>query len=157
MIGLIAPMLATLVPKPFHREGWVYEEKYDGVRALAYRRGDGSRLYSRNLKEITGEFPEITEAVTGLSDGPFVLDGEIVAFDHQGVSRFQLLQRRALGEPIHPVFAVFDCLERDAAGLLERPLAERRRAVEAMMPARRGVLMLSQHRSRSYGVVGFPV
>jgi len=56
-----------------------------------YRRREGTRLYSRNLKEITGEFPEIAEAVTGLSDSPFVLDGEIVAFDRQGVSRFQLL------------------------------------------------------------------
>ena len=149
MIGLIAPMLATLVPKPFHRKGWVNEEKYDGVRALAYRRREGTRLYSRNLKEITGEFPEIAEAVTGLSDSPFVLDGEIVAFDRQGVSRFQLLQRRSLGEPIHPVFAVFDCLERDAAGLLERPLTERRRAVETLVPVHRGVLMQARRLPRN--------
>ena len=55
MIKPIRPMLATLVPKPFHRPGWVYEEKYDGIRALAYRRGRSVRLYSRNLKDITAE------------------------------------------------------------------------------------------------------
>jgi len=69
-----------------------------------------------------------------------VLDGEIVAFDRHGVSRFQLLQRRALGERIHPVFAIFDCLGGNGVDLLRRPLAERRRALEAMVLPRRGFL-----------------
>jgi bifunctional non-homologous end joining protein LigD len=141
MITLIRPMLATLVSKPFHRPGWVYEEKYDGVRALAYRRGARVRLYSRNLKDITAEYAEIAEALRRLRPANFVLDGEIVAFDRRGVSRFQLLQRRALGERIRPRFAIFDCLEWDGGGLLRRPLAERRRALEAMVPSGRGALM----------------
>jgi bifunctional non-homologous end joining protein LigD len=103
MIPPIRPMLATLVPKPFHRAGWVYEEKYDGVRALAYRRRSRVRLYSRNLKDITAEYSEIAGALGRLATGKFVLDGEIVAFDRRGVSRFQLLQRRALGERIRNV------------------------------------------------------
>jgi len=81
MITLIRPMLATLVPKPFHRPGWVYEEKYDGIRTLAYRRRRRIRLYSRNLNDLTAEFPDITCALQGLVGGDFVLDGEIVAFD----------------------------------------------------------------------------
>src|SRR5258707_15867731 len=80
MITLIRPMLATLVPKPFHRPGWVYEEKYDGIRTLAYRRRRRIRLYSRNLNDLTAEFPDITRALQGLVGGDFVLDGEIVAF-----------------------------------------------------------------------------
>ena len=59
VIKLIRPMLATLVPEPFHRRGWVNEEKYDGFRALVYRRRRRVRLYSRSLKEITAEFPRI--------------------------------------------------------------------------------------------------
>ena len=141
MIKPIRPMLATLVPKPFHRPGWVYEEKYDGVRALAYRRGRRVRLYSRNLKNVTAEFPEIARALGGVPGGDVVLDGEIVAFDRRGVSRFQLLQRRALGESIHPVFAIFDCLEQAGVKLLRRPLARRRRALEAIVPSGRGVLI----------------
>ncbi|OLE36676.1 MAG: hypothetical protein AUG00_09930 [Candidatus Rokubacteria bacterium 13_1_20CM_2_70_7] len=70
-----------------------------------------------------------------------MLDGEIVAFDRHGVSRFQLLQRRALGERIRPAFPIFDCLERDGVELLGRPLAERRRALETIVPPRRGVLL----------------
>jgi len=137
MIKLIRPMLATLVPKPFHRPGWVYEEKYDGVRALAYRRGRRVRLHSRTLRDITAEFSEIARALQALRGGAFVLDGEVVAFDRQGVSRFQLLQR----DRIHAAFAVFDCLEQEGAALLGRPLAERRRALEALVPPRRGALM----------------
>jgi bifunctional non-homologous end joining protein LigD len=134
-------MLATLVSKPFHRPGWVYEEKYDGVRALAYRRGQRVRLYSRNLREITADFPEIARALQDLPDGDAVLDGEIVAFDRRGVSRFQLLQRRALGEHIQAVYAIFDCLQRGGVELLRRPLRDRRRALEAIAPRRGGLLM----------------
>ena len=141
MIKLIRPMLATLVPEPFHRRGWVYEEKYDGIRALAYRRRRRVRLYSRSLKEITAEFPGIARALEGLAGGDVVVDGEIVALDRRGVSRFQLLQRRTLGEEVHPAFAIFDCLERSGVELLRRPLAERRRALEAIVPSGRGVLM----------------
>src|SRR2546428_757549 len=95
MTRLIRPMLATLTPKPFHRPGWVYEEKYDGVRALAYRRGRRVRLYSRTLRDITTEFPEIARALQGLPDGDLVLDGEIVAFDRHAVSGFHRHHRTA--------------------------------------------------------------
>jgi bifunctional non-homologous end joining protein LigD len=56
-----------------------------------------------------------------------------VAFDARGVSRFQLLQRRAAGEGVRPVFAVFDCLERGGDRLLRRPLNERRAALEELL------------------------
>ena|SRR2546425_8148809 len=140
-LPLIRPMLATLAAEPFHRPGWVYEEKYDGIRALAYRRRGRVRLYSRNLKDITGEFPEVAQTLQGPPGGDFVLDGEVVAFDSHDVSRFQLLQRRAMGEAVSTVFAAFDCLERDGVELLLRPLAQRRRALEELVPPRRGVLM----------------
>ena len=132
---LVAPMLATLVPEPFDRPGWVYEEKYDGHRAMAYRRGKELLLVSRNLKDITAGFPAIAAALTRLPARDFVLDGEIVAFDEHDVSRFQLLQRRGTSDAIKPVFAVFDCLSREGLDLITRELDERRRAVEAIVPA----------------------
>jgi bifunctional non-homologous end joining protein LigD len=144
VIKLIGPMLATLVPEPFQSPGWVYEEKYDGIRALGYRRRGRAHLYTRNLRDVTAEFPEIARALEGLRGGDLVVDGEIVALDRRGVSRFQFLQRRAVGGASRPAFAVFDCLERDGVALLERPLAERRRAVEALVPSRPGVLMRSR-------------
>jgi bifunctional non-homologous end joining protein LigD len=134
-------MLATLVAEPFHRPGWVYEEKYDGDRTVAYRTHGRVRLISRNLNDVTADFPDIARALAELPGGDIILDGEIVALDPQGVSRFQLLQRRGAGEPTRVMFAIFDCLARDGKDLLQRPLAERRRALEAVVPSRHGVLM----------------
>jgi bifunctional non-homologous end joining protein LigD len=152
MLPRIRPMLATLVPEAFERPGWVYEEKYDGVRALAYRRRRRVQLYSRNELELTREFPEICRALAELPGGDFVLDGELVALDRRGVSRFQRLQRR--GDGTGSRFAVFDCLERDGKSLLELPLRERRRALEALIPARGGVLLRSRRLTKG-GLAGF--
>src|ERR1700730_15351858 len=102
-------MLATLVKQPFDRPGWVYEEKYDGDRILAYKQRDAVRLVSRNAKDRPAMFPRIASAVRALPARPLLLDGEVVAFDRHGISRFQLLQRGG----VEPSYAVFDCLYRD--------------------------------------------
>jgi bifunctional non-homologous end joining protein LigD len=125
-------MLATLVDGPFHLTGWVYEEKYDGIRILAYKDGRRVQLITRNLKDRTADFPEIAAAVAALSAPTLVLDGEVVLFDQQHVSRFQLLQRRELGERSRrPVFAVFDCLYARGRDLRSAPLSRRRAVLEA--------------------------
>jgi bifunctional non-homologous end joining protein LigD len=139
--AIIDPMLATLVKEPVDRPGWVFEEKYDGDRMIAYRRGTRVRLLSRNNKDRTEQFPEIARALAGLPDAPFILDGEIVVLDRRDVSRFQLLQRRAMGEAIRPTYAIFDCLEAGGRSLLERPLRDRREALERIVPERADVLM----------------
>ncbi len=119
-------MLATLVDKPFDRPGWVYEEKYDGYRILAYKEGKRVTLYSRNAKDRTHSFSEVASAISALPDGTLLLDGEVVAFDKNLVSRFQLLQQ---GEAPY-VYMVFDCLYRAGKDLRSRPLPERREALE---------------------------
>jgi bifunctional non-homologous end joining protein LigD len=123
-------MLATLTDVPFHRPGWVYEEKYDGIRVLAEKDGSRVRLLSRNLRDRTSDFPEIVAAVTALPAPTLVLDGEVVVFEASRVSRFQLLQRREDGAAT-PVYALFDCLFARGQDLRGRPLAERRRVLEA--------------------------
>src|SRR5215813_5373097 len=76
-------MLATLVPKPFDQAGWVYEEKYDGIRILAYKEATRVRLLTRNELDRTDSFKGITEAINALHDATVLLDGEVVAFDAQ--------------------------------------------------------------------------
>ena len=121
-----SPMLATLVSEPFHRPGWIYEEKYDGYRILAYKEGGRVTLLSRNGKNRTETFSEVAEAIAKLSDPALLLDGEVVAFDRKLVSRFQLLQQ---GE-VPQVYAVFDCLYRKGKDLRGEPLPVRRAALE---------------------------
>jgi bifunctional non-homologous end joining protein LigD len=121
-------MLATLVDEPFHRPGWVYEEKYDGIRLIAAKDGRGVTLRTRNLIDRTADFPDIARAIAALPAPTLVLDGEAVAFDADQVSRFGLLQRGAGGTR---TFAVFDCLYARGHDLRALPLAERRAALEA--------------------------
>jgi bifunctional non-homologous end joining protein LigD len=124
-------MLATLSPEIPTGPNWVFEEKYDGIRALAYRTKRKVRLWSRNGLDLTAGFPDVAAAVAALPGGDLVLDGELVVFDHAGVSRFQLLQRRDAGG--RPEYAVFDLLERDGTPLLKRPVKERRAALAAVL------------------------
>jgi bifunctional non-homologous end joining protein LigD len=134
------PMLATLVDAPFERPGWVFEEKYDGYRILAYKEGAKVTLESRNEKNRTERFGEVAKAVGELPDRTLLLDGEVVAFDRKGVSRFQLLQQ---GDAERS-FAVFDCLYRNGHDLRGRPLEERRRELEAALRKSPGRLFVSR-------------
>lgn len=125
----VNPMLATLVDKPFDRSGWVYEEKYDGFRILAYKEGKRVTLLSRNDKDRTQTFPHVAKALAGLRCETLLLDGEVVVFDRHGVSRFQLLQELKS----EPQYAVFDCLYKDGVDLRQSPLRDRRAALEKVI------------------------
>src|SRR6202051_3455679 len=122
-------MLALLVPKPFHRPGWVFEEKSDVIRILTYKEGAKVTLLSRNDLDRTATFAGIAAAVDQLRDRTLILDGEVVAFDSKGVSRFHLLQR---GD-VQQHFAVFDCLYRNGRDLPPEPLSRRRQELEAAL------------------------
>src|SRR5690606_19169732 len=88
------PMLAQPGPVPDRDDGWAYEMKWDGVRALAYVEGGRVRLYSRARKEITVAYPELAGLAGAVGDRPCVLDGEVVAFDDRGRPSFEALQPR---------------------------------------------------------------
>jgi len=142
-------MLATLVAQPFDRPGWVYEEKYDGDRILAYKEGPRVQLLSRNGKDSTSRFPKIVAAIGRLRPATLLLDGEVVVFDRKAVSRFQLLQQ-SRGEA---AYAVFDCLFDDGKDLRHEPLSARRAALEDAV-ATKGVLLLS-HRLAANGLAAY--
>jgi bifunctional non-homologous end joining protein LigD len=66
---------ATQVATPFHRPGWVYEEKVDGYRIAATKAADGTRLIGRNGIQHTKRFPALVQALGSLSADAFLLDG----------------------------------------------------------------------------------
>ncbi len=129
----VKPMLATLVGEPFHRPGWVFEEKYDGFRLLAYKEGVRITLLSRNAKDRTTTFAGVAQAVAKLKPRTLLLDGEVVAFDRRGVSRFQLLQNLQSEPDSKYQYAVFDCLYSDGRDLRKQPLTRRREALEKVV------------------------
>jgi bifunctional non-homologous end joining protein LigD len=132
-------MLATLVAAPFHEPGWIYEEKYDGIRVLAYKEGKHVLLLSRNDIDRTRHFAEIAGTIARLRPATLLLDGEVVVFDRKKISHFQLLQQ-SKGKP---VYVLFDCLYADTKDLRQEPLSARRKVLEEWAPVS-GVMPLSR-------------
>ena len=137
-------MLATLSPSIVEGPDWVFEEKYDGIRAVAGRERGQVKMWSRMLQDLTGGFPHIVAAVEGLGHGDLMIDGELVALDAKGVSRFQLLQRRGSAGASPTRYAIFDLLMEDGRSLMSRPLSERRAALERLLGRRTAPLFLSR-------------
>ena len=141
------PMLASEVKQPFHKPGWVYEEKYDGYRAMAYKDGAGVRLLSRNLKDLTRQFEEVAAAVARLRAPTLILDGEIAVFDEHLVSHLGYLRPSRLhGEKLltPAVLVVFDCVFARGKDLLREPLRRRRAVLEKEVAKAQGPIVLAR-------------
>ena len=133
----VLPQLAKTARALPTGDGWVYEPKWDGFRAIAFVDGGEVHLQSRNGRPLTRYFPELA-----FPEGRYVLDGEIVLFDADGGQDFD-----ALGQRIHPAasriamlaektptrFIAFDLLARDDEILFELPQAERRDLLTAVV------------------------
>jgi bifunctional non-homologous end joining protein LigD len=130
-------MAPTLTKPPFRRPGaWVYEEKVDGWRMLAYRDGTSVRLISRNGIDHTRRFRELASAILKLPAQTLVLDGEVAMYDTKLVSRLHLLGDDESGLICTPpVYIGFDLLQIGRHDLRRRPLAERRVALETLTSA----------------------
>ncbi|MFZ0645677.1 MAG: non-homologous end-joining DNA ligase [Candidatus Acidiferrales bacterium] len=147
----VHPVLATLVRKAFDRKGWVYEEKYDGFRILAYKEDDRVSLMSRNDIDRVARFPQIAAAVKALKSHTLLLDGEAIVVDRKGVSHFQLLQQ----DNEQAIYAVFDCLFRDGKDLRKQPLSARRVAMDEAIGS--GKILIPSHRLAANGLEAYKV
>jgi ATP-dependent DNA ligase len=133
----IEPQLARSKPELPLGEDWVYEPKYDGFRAIAFVDGHECMVQSRSGKPLSRYFPELSFPI-----GRYVLDGEIVIDGEDELQDFGALQQRIhpaasriemLAEQTPARYVAFDLLARDDEVLLERPLSERRAALEALV------------------------
>lgn len=138
----ISPMLAVLTKTPFDRKGWIFEIKWDGYRALAFKDKD-VRLVSRNQKSFNSRYPTIVNALKKLK-GTFVIDGEIVVLDNKGRSNFQLLQNY-LKTHDTPYYYVFDILFYNGKDLRDLPLVERKKILSRLIGKKQGTIRLSEH------------
>jgi len=126
----IEPMKARLVDEPPKHGDWLYELKFDGIRAMAIKNHRKVSLISRNGKKLDARFPEIVEAVKNLPVREYVIDGEVVALDEDGRSSFQLLQGLEMEGRKAPLrFYVFDLLQLDGKSLLGLPLEQRKQVL----------------------------
>ncbi|MBP2662807.1 MAG: ligD 1 [Firmicutes bacterium] len=141
-MALIKPMLAKSGPLPTTQSEYSFEIKWDGIRALFYLKNNSFMLISRNLKNITPQYPELMALATevGSCHTEMILDGEIVAFDAEGLPSFSLLQHRmglkddmVIAKMIKKIpanYIIFDILSLDNYSLLENPYTKRRDILE---------------------------
>jgi bifunctional non-homologous end joining protein LigD len=123
---------------------WRLEIKLDGYRALALINDGEVRLWSRNEKELTADYPEIVAALGKIPCTNAAIDGEIVALDAEGRSRFQLLQGRAMnGERPPIVYYAFDLLHHDGRPLVGSAIEERQMALQVLLGKKSGAVRFS--------------
>lgn len=139
----IEPMLATLVNQPFHEAGWYYEIKWDGYRAIAYLQGNNVEIRSRNNKSFNEKFYPVHEALQEM-DADLILDGEIIVMNDKGAADFSDLQAWRSEADGHLAFYVFDVLWWNGEDLTGKPLSERRKVLEQVIPQNHPVIRLSE-------------
>jgi bifunctional non-homologous end joining protein LigD len=140
-------MLASLAEKPFTREGWVYEPKLDGIRAVAYIDNGEVIIKSRGGLVINERFPGIVE---GLAQNPsMVIDGEIVALDEEGRPSFQMLQSRGTtsgkaATARRILYYVFDILEDGGKPTVDLPQRERYKLLAKSLKQNKAVKLVEE-------------
>jgi bifunctional non-homologous end joining protein LigD len=150
----LRPMLAGVEDEPFRRRNWLFELKYDGVRALAEKRGERVRIFARSGAERTAQYAEVANALRHLPLEDAILDGEIVAIDALGRSSFERIQRRFTpSDPetvararreVPVVFYAFDLLAVAGHDLRELPLSARKDLLARLAP-RTGFIRFADH------------
>ena len=138
--GWVDPELATLTQDRFSDPGWMFERKLDGERCLAFRSAGKVRLMTRNQKEDTSTYPEITQALAVQRADDFIIDGEIVAFDGSQTKFARLQQRLGVRQPgpellaeVPVWFYIFDVLWADGRDVRPRPLRERKGILQDLL------------------------
>ncbi len=140
-------MLAVPGPLP-EGDGWSFELKYDGIRAIVSIGGQaGPRITSRAGNDVTATFPELDGIVTALDGNTAVLDGEIIAIGDDGLPSFHRLQERLgvsgndarMRASVNPVvFVVFDVLEVNGLSTVDLPLSARRTVLDRLVGLQEG-------------------
>ena len=139
----IKPMLATLVDKPVEEEGWLYEIKWDGYRALGYINKGAVEIKSRNNKSFNEKFYPVYNALNNWKINA-VVDGEIVVVNEKGIPDFSDLQAWRSEADGHLNYYLFDILWLDGIDVMGLPLAERKEILRSVGP-QNSIIKLSEN------------
>jgi bifunctional non-homologous end joining protein LigD len=126
MPHLIIPMMAKLTDKPFDHPDWIFENKWDGFRAIAEIENGKIKLYSRSGNSFKEQYPQIVKGLEKLKVQQVILDGEIVVQDETGRVVFQHLQNFQNSPTEHLYYYVFDILYLNGEDLRNLPLINRK-------------------------------
>jgi ATP-dependent DNA ligase len=142
-LGIIEPCLPSPAKAPASGPGWIHEIKHDGFRIMARRGGAGVRLFSRNGHDFTSRFPLLAAAVTALPAHSFLIDGEAIVTDDDGLAVFDLIRRQRHGDAA--VLCAFDLIELEGEDLRHSPIEHRKQKLSRLVRTPHPGTVLNEH------------
>jgi ATP-dependent DNA ligase len=142
-LGIIEPCLPSPAKAPASGPGWIHEIKHDGFRIMARRGGAGVRLFSRNGHDFTSRFHLLAAAVTALPAHSFLIDGEAIVTDDDGLAVFDLIRRQRHGDAA--VLCAFDLIELEGEDLRHSPIEHRKQKLSRLVRTPHPGIVLNEH------------
>jgi bifunctional non-homologous end joining protein LigD len=141
--GFIEPCLPSPGAKPPTGAGWLYEIKHDGFRIMARRDGAGVQLITRNGNDFTQRFPLAVAAASALPGRSFLIDGEAIVTDDDGLAVFELVRRHKHGR--RAVLCAFDLIELDGEDLRRQPIEKRKSTLQKLLRQSHPRIVFNSH------------
>ena len=142
-LGIIEPCLPSTAKAPRSGPGWLHEIKHDGFRIIARRDSAGVRLITRNGNDFTNRFPIIVAAVTTLPGRSFLIDGEAIVTNGDGLAVFDLIRHKRHGNAA--VFVAFDLIELNGEDLRRSPIENRKHKLAKLVRVPDLGIVLNEH------------
>jgi ATP-dependent DNA ligase len=130
-LGIIEPCLPSPAERPPSGPGWLHEIKHDGFRIMARRDGPGEKLITRHGNDFSSRFPVIVAAVTALPAQSFLIAGEAIVTNGDGLAVFDLIRHKRHGDAA--VLVAFDLIELDGDDLRHSSIEYRKRKLAKLV------------------------
>ncbi len=148
----IVPMAATIAHKTFDDVHWCFEIKLDGYRMIAYVQDGNVKLQTRNLKDYTSKFTQITSALQKWKHNA-IIDGEVVMLNERGQSDFNALQNWRSDEDGPLYYFAFDLLWLDGKDYMKEPLYKRKSELKRILP--KSPIVIYQSEINTFGIAAY--
>jgi bifunctional non-homologous end joining protein LigD len=142
-LGIIEPCLPSPAKAPPSGPGWIHEIKHDGFRIMARRDGAGVRLITRNGNDFTARFPLAVAAIAALPGRSFLIDGEAICTNENGLAVFELIRRARNGDAA--VLCAFDLIELNGEDLRRVPIEHRKHKLARLVRTAHPGIVVNEH------------
>jgi bifunctional non-homologous end joining protein LigD len=142
-VGIIEPCLPSPAKAPPSGPGWIHEIKHDGFRIMARRGGAGVRLFTRNGNDFAARFPLVVAALAALPAHSFLIDGEAIVTNDDGLAVFDLIRRQRHGGDA--VLCAFDLIELEGEDLRRAPIEHRKQKLSRLVRTPHPGIVLNEH------------
>jgi bifunctional non-homologous end joining protein LigD len=142
-LGFVEPCLPSPAKRPPAGPNWLHEIKHDGFRIMARRDGAGVRLFTRNGNDFAARFPLAVAAIAALPAHSFLIDGEAIVTNDDGLADFELIRRHRHGG--RAVLCAFDLIELEGEDLRRAPIEHRKHKLARLVRTPHPGVVVNEH------------